>query len=144
MPIPSEPELASIPGTPTSGCPSSPPRRRRRSSRSRDTTPEREERRVQPGHVVALGREEDVAVRIVEAALGDVQLVEEKVRDDVERAERRAEVPRAGALDGDERVQPACIGEQREPGVVIDVGAAKSVELWLGDEAQIRHLRQRP
>ena len=105
---------------------------------------QREECRVQPRDVVALRREEDVAVGIVEAALGNVQLVEEKVRDDVERAERRAEVPRAGALDGDERVQPAHIGEQREPGVLIDVGASKSVEFWLGDEAQIRHLGQRP
>ena len=105
---------------------------------------QREECRVQAGDVVALGREEDVAVRIVEAALGDVQLVEEKVRDDVERAERRPEMPRACALHGDERVQPAHIGEQREPGVLIDVGASKSVEFGLGDEAQIRHLGQRP
>ena len=105
---------------------------------------QREECRVQPRDVVALGREEDVAVGVVEAALGNVQLVEEKVRDDVERAERGAEVPRAGALDGHERVQAAHIGEQREPGVLIDVGASKSVEFWLGDEAQIRHLGQRP
>ena len=39
MPMPSEPEFASIPGTPTSGCPSSPPSRRRRSSRSVGITP---------------------------------------------------------------------------------------------------------
>ena len=78
---------------------------------------EREERRVQPGHVVALRREEDVAVGIVEAALGDVQLLEQQVRDDVERAERGAEVPRAGTLHGDEGVQPARVREQRQPGV---------------------------
>ena len=59
---------------------------------------EREERRVQPRHVVTLGREEDVTVGVVESALGDVQLVEQEVRDDVERAERRAEVTGAGAL----------------------------------------------
>jgi len=76
--------------------------------------------------------------------LGNVQLVEEKVRDDVERAERGAEVPRSCALDGHERVEAAHIGEQRESGVLIDVRASKSVELWLGDEAQIRHLGQRP
>ena len=93
---------------------------------------------------MALGREEDVAVGVVEAALGNVQLVEEKVRDDVERAERGAEVPRSCALDGHERVEAAHIGEQREPGVLIDVRASKSVEFWLGDEAQIRHLGQRP
>ena len=99
------------------------------------------ERRVQAGHVVALGREEDVAVRIVEAALGDVQLVEQEVGDDVERAERRAQVPRPGALHGDKGVQPACVGEQREPGVGIDVGSAETVQLGLGDEVQIRHVR---
>ena len=83
---------------------------------ARDDT-EREERRVQAGHVVALRREEDVPVGIVEPALGDVQLLEQEVRDDVERAEGGAEVPRAGPLHGDERVQPACVREQRQPGV---------------------------
>ena len=39
IPIPSEPEFASIPGTPTSGCPSRPPSLRSRSSRSVGTTP---------------------------------------------------------------------------------------------------------
>ena len=112
MPIPSEPEFASIPGTPTSGCPSSPPRRRRRSRRSCGIDAEREERGVQPRDVVALGREEDVTVGIVESALGDVQLVEQEVRDDVERAERRAEMARARALHRDERVQPARIRER--------------------------------
>ena len=102
---------------------------------------ERVERRVEAGHVVALGREEDVAVRIVEAALGDVQLVEQEVGDDVERAERRAEVPRPGALHGDEGVQPARVGEQRELRVGIDVGRAQAIEFGLGDEEQIRHVR---
>ena len=103
---------------------------------------ERVERRIQPRHVVALRREEDVAVGIVEAALGDVQLVEEKMRDDVERAEGGAEVARAGALDGHERVQPARVGEERKPRVGVDVGRAEAVELGLRDEAQIRHVRQ--
>jgi hypothetical protein len=102
---------------------------------------EGEERRVQPGHVVALRREEHVAVRIVEAALGDVQLFEEEVHDDVERAEGGAEVPRAGSLHGDESVQPARVREQREPGVAIDVRHAETVELGLGDETQVRHVR---
>ena len=39
MPMPSEPEFASMPGTPTSGCPSRPPSRRSRSSRSAGITP---------------------------------------------------------------------------------------------------------
>ena len=39
MPMPSEPEFASIPGTPTSGCPSRPPSRRSRASRSAGSTP---------------------------------------------------------------------------------------------------------
>ena len=76
---------------------------------------EREERRVQAGHVVALRGEEDVAVGIVEPALGDVELVEQQVDDEVERAERGAEMTRAGALHGDERVQPARVREQRQP-----------------------------
>ena len=47
MPIPSEPELASIPGTPTSGCPSRPPSRRSRSSCSVEMTPSATQRRVE-------------------------------------------------------------------------------------------------
>ena len=72
------------------------------------------QRRVQARHVVALRREEDVPVGIVEAELRDVQLLVEQVHDDVERAEARAEMARTGALDGDERVQPADVREQRE------------------------------
>ena len=68
---------------------------------------EREEHRVQPRHVVSLRGEEDVAVGIVEPALGDVQLVEQEVHDEVECAERGAEMTGAGAFHGHERVQPA-------------------------------------
>ena len=100
---------------------------------------EREERRVQARHVVALGREEDVAVGIVESALGDVQLVEQELGDDVERAERRAEVAGAGALHRDERVQPARVGKERQLRVGVDVGGAQTIELGLRDEAQVRH-----
>ena len=107
---------------------------------ARDDT-EREEHRVQPGHVVALRREEDVAVGVVETELGDVQLVEQEVRDDVERAEGGAEVARAGALHGDEGVETAGVGEQRELRVGIDLGRAQTIELGLRDEAQIRHVR---
>ena len=88
---------------------------------------EREERGVQARHVVALGREEDVAAGIVESALDDVQLVEQELRDDVERAERRAEVTGAGALHRDERVQPAGIGKERQLRVGVDVGGAYAV-----------------
>ena len=50
----------------------------------------------------------------VPAELGDVQLAPEQVHDDVERAEARAEMSRARALDRDERVRAAHVGEQPE------------------------------
>jgi hypothetical protein len=50
------------------------------------------EHRVEAGHVVALRGEEHVALRIVEASFGDVQLLEQQVRDHIQRAERRAEM----------------------------------------------------
>ncbi len=49
IPMPSDPEFASIPGTPTSGWPSSPPSRRSRSSRSRGTTPRAKSAAYRPG-----------------------------------------------------------------------------------------------
>ena len=103
--------------------------------------PEREERRIEAGHVVALGGEEDVPVGVLEPAPGDVELLEQQLDDEVERAERGAEVPRAGPLDRDERVQPAGVREQRQPRVGVDVRRAQPIELSLGDEAQIRHGR---
>ena len=99
---------------------------------------ERVERGVEAGDVVALRREEDVAVRVVPAELGDVQLAEEEVRDEVERAEARAEVPGAGALHRDERVRAAHVGEQRERRVVA-AARAHAVELGARDQAQLRH-----
>ena len=99
---------------------------------------ERMERGVEPGDVVALRREEDVAVGVVPAELGHVQLAEEEVRDQVERAEARAEVPGAGALDRDERVRAAHVGEQRERGVV-GATRADAIELGAGDQAELRH-----
>ena len=53
------------------------------SSRSRRDDAERVQHGVEARHVVALGREVDVAVGMVEAELGDVQLLEEQVHDDV-------------------------------------------------------------
>ena len=93
---------------------------------------ERVQRRVEAGDVVALRREEDVAVRIVPAELGDVELAPEQVHDDVQRAEARAEMSRAGALDRDERVRAAHVGEQREV-------VARALELLAGDQLQRRH-----
>ena len=52
-----------------------------------------EERRVQPRYVVALGREVDVAIRMLPAETLGVQPLEEEPRDDVHRAEARPEVP---------------------------------------------------
>ena len=66
---------------------------------------ERVEHGIEARDVVAFRREVDVAVRVLEAKLGRVQLLEEQVDDDVHRAEARAEVARAGALHGDERIQ---------------------------------------
>ena len=100
------------------------------------------QRGVEAGDVVALRGEEDVALRVVEAELADVQLLVEEVHHDVEGAEARAEMPRAGALDGDERVEPAHVREQREAGIRIRAGrAANAVELGLGNEREVRHVR---
>ena len=103
---------------------------------------EGEERRIQPRHVMPLGREEDVSIRVVEPELGDVELLEEHVRDDVERAEGRAEVPGARALDSDERVQATGVGEEGKLAVGLDVGCTEPVELELRDEAEIGHVQQ--
>ena len=100
---------------------------------------ERVERGVEPGHVVPLRGEEDVAVGRVEAELGDVQLRPEQVRDEVERAEGGAEVPGAGALDRDERVRAAHVGEEREALVRVDVGRRDARELARGDQLESRH-----
>ncbi len=77
--------------------------------------PERVQRRVETGHVVPLRGEEDVPAGIVEADRDGVELGVEEVHDDVQRAEARAEVAGAGALDGDERVRATHVGQQREP-----------------------------
>src|SRR5207249_4945770 len=69
---------------------------------------------VQTGDVVPFRGDVDVAVRVVEAELGGVQLQEEQMDDDVHRAEARAEVTGAGALDGDERIRPAHVRNQGE------------------------------
>src|SRR4029078_10373051 len=58
---------------------------------------------------------------------------------DVQGAEGRAQVPRARLLDGDERGQPARVGEQGERSVAIGVGRAEAIELGLRDQAEIRH-----
>src|SRR5262249_28091417 len=89
---------------------------------------ERVERRIQAGHVVALRREEDVALRIVPPYLRDIELAPEQLDDDVECAETRADVSRAGALDGDESVGTAHVREQSQ------VGAIGAVELRLRDQ----------
>ena len=139
--MPSDPEFASIPGTPTSGCPSSPPSLLRRRNRSRGNDSEPEERRVEAGHVVPLRGEEDVSIGMVEPELADVQLVVEQVHDKVERAEAGAEVAGPGALDRDERVQAAEVGEQREPRVGIALRHPRAVELGLRGEPKGNHTR---
>ena len=95
-----------IPSDPCS--PRSPARRRRGARRARRAAgaaaaarrdhADRVERCVEARHVVTLGREEDVAIRRVEPDVEDVQLLPEQVRDEVERAERRADMPRPARL----------------------------------------------
>src|SRR5262249_3911128 len=101
--------------------------------------PEGVEDRVEAGDVMALGGEEDVALRVVPADLRGVQPLEEEMDEEVERAEGRAEVPRARTLDGDESVQPAHVAEQSEAFVRLDLGRPHAVELALRDELEHRH-----
>ena len=134
--MPSEPEFASIPGTPTSGCPSRPPSRR---SRSEPLGREHAERvrapRRGPGTSWPFDEKKTSRSGSSKPTLGDVQLREEKVRDDVERAEARAEMARAGALHRDERVQPAHVGEQREARVGVALGRADAIDPFTLDDA---------
>jgi hypothetical protein len=101
------------------------------------------ERRVQARHVVALRREEDVPIGMVEPELADVQVLVEEVDDNVEGAEARPEVPRACLLDRDQRVQPADVREQREPSADIVPGCADAVDIALRDECQLLHAERR-
>ena len=93
---------------------------------------ERVQRGVQPRHVVPFRGEEDVAIRVVPADLGDVQLAPQEVHHDVERAEARADVPGTGALDRDQRVRAAHVRDQRE----VIAGAP---ELLARDQLQLDH-----
>ena len=97
------------------------------------------ERCIQTWHVVALRREEHVAVRIVETDLRDVQLAVEQVDDDVERTEARAEMPGSGTLHRDERVQPADGREKRQSFVGLAVRGANGVDVSFRDERELRH-----
>ena len=100
------------------------------------------QRRVETRDVVPLRGEEDVALRIVEAELGDVELLVEQVHEDVQRAEARPEMPRARALDRDEGVQAAHVRNERKTGVRVDVARVPhAVELGSGDQGQLRHVR---
>src|SRR3970040_1811758 len=103
---------------------------------------EREEGGVEPGRVVALRREVDVPVRVLPAERGRVQLLEEEEGDDVHRAEARAEVPRHRALDGEKRVQPAYVREQRDPLVGRSVRRSDAVEGALRDQLQLAAVRR--
>ncbi len=140
--MPSEPEFASIPGTPMSGCPSSPPRRRKRKNRSSGITPNAKSAAYRPGHVVALGREVDVAIGMLPAETRRVQLLEEKPRDDVHRAEARPEVPGAGTLDRDERIEAAHVGSGRQSQIGVVVNGEHAIELGSGDDVELRHRRE--
>ncbi len=101
------------------------------------------QRGVQPGHVVALRREEHVAIGTVETDVGDVQLRVQEVHDDVEGAEARPEVPRACALDGDECVQPADVGDQRQRRIGVTVRRENAVDALPVDKRERRHGERR-
>ncbi len=105
--------------------------------------PQRVQRRVEPGHVVPLRREEDVAIRARPARLGRVQLLEQQLDDDVERREARPEVAGAGPLDGDERVGTAHVGEQRELRVGVAAPVANALELRVRDDMELGHRPRR-
>ena len=102
---------------------------------ARDHT-EGEEHGVETRDVVTLRREEDVPVRVLPAQLGGVELVEEEVDYQVERAEARAEMAGARALDGGENVQPTHVGERTEDRVPIGFRGTNAVELAFRDEAE--------
>ena len=97
------------------------------------------EGRVQPGHVVPLRREVDIAVGIVPADVGGVQLLEEQERNDVHRAEGRAEMPRSRPLDRDERVQPAHVRDKCQAVVCRHLCCPDTIELGFRDEGEVGH-----
>ena len=97
------------------------------------------EGRVQPGHVVPLRREVDVAVGIVPADVGGVQLLEEQERDDVHRAEGRSEMPGARPLDRDERVQAAHVRDKCQAVVRGHLCCPDTIELGFRDEGEVGH-----
>ena len=101
------------------------------------------ERRVQAGYVVALGREEHVPVGVLEAALCDVELVVEEVDDDIKCAEARAEMPRPGALDGNESIKPADVGQKPHAHTEIAVRRANTVDVVPSDERELGHAERR-
>ena len=101
-----------------------------------------EERRVQPRHVVSLGREVDVAIRMLPAETRRVQLLEEKPGDDVHRAEARPEMPGTGTFDCNERIEAAHIGGCRQPQVGIVRNGEHAIELGSGDYVELRHRRE--
>ena len=105
--------------------------------------PERVQRRVQARDVVPLRREVDVPVGRVPADRRGVQLLEEEERDHVHCAERRAEVARTGALHGNERVQPAGVGEDAKPHVRIQRGRTNTLDLRPGKHHEYLHSRGR-
>ncbi len=103
--MPSEPVLVTTSGVAaTSGWPGQAVQPAERVDELEVEPAERGQHRVQAGRVVALRREVTVAVP---------QHLEVEPADDVERAESRAEVAGAGALDHVQHVQPAGVGEGR-------------------------------
>ena len=91
------------------------------------------------GDVVALRREEDVAVGAVEAQLADVELFEQEVGDDVERAEARAEMAGSSTLHGDQGVQAAHVRYEGEALVATVVAVGHRPDRLGGYQRQVGH-----
>ena len=75
---------------------------------------ERVQRRVEARYVVPLRGEEHIAIWMIPTELGHVELAPQQIDDDVERAEARAEMSRAGALDGNERIRATHVRDERQ------------------------------
>ena len=71
------------------------------------------------------------------------ELFEQQMREQIERAEAGAEVARARALDGNERVRATHVAEESERGVDAGSGATNASELLRRDQRERRHSRRR-
>ena len=102
------------------------------------------ERRVEPRHVVALRREEDVALGSSNPRSATSSSSNRRWTTDVEGAEGRAEVARPCTLHGHERVQAARVREQRELRVGVDVRRTQAISSGFGTRSRSGMSDRRP